>query len=221
MPKTYRVDQSAVRKLTRRDPEAERESSQQHGFYQYHVYEVVPLSKIHPEKVWKEVKLQRVQEDIVKGRPLAPIEVVEKGSRYFIRDGIHRYNASVKDPSITHIPVVKQVTVQTPELLHSMQGTEKLSPGTWVKINQPSKWGLSSPWAVVVEHLHQREDRGATRHRYSLAGFEDGEAEMVGDFNDDAFEVVGKPSTDLRSPMQDLFSDYGMSIRVARRWLSS
>jgi len=113
----YKVDKNC--KMCKRflRPLSEEDKQRQindYGFYQYWVYEVVDIDDIQPEKVWKTEKLDAVLRDIDTGKALAPIEVnaPDRGrGKLQIRDGIHRYNASIIR-GFKKIPVMRLVTVE-------------------------------------------------------------------------------------------------------------
>ena len=108
----YKVDTSRVRRRTERDPEVEKQTVDDYGFYQFWTYEIRPIRDIEDVKPWSQAKLDAVVRDIEGGKALKPIEVYdpERGSKLLINDGIHRLNAS-KLLGFTHIPVLRRTTV--------------------------------------------------------------------------------------------------------------
>lgn len=208
----YKVDRS---KIPQRDRRAEAESSREMGWFQMPVYEVVPISSIIPERVWKDIKLQKNLAAMQAGRPLAPITVAQKGRKFSITDGIHRYNASL-EMGYTHIPIVKYVTVETPELYEAPDAEKPiLKPRTFVKLKDPAKWQAVSPWAMVQSYIGPATWKGAKRHKYELIGFDqwsDGEADFLGDIMDEFFDPGRPPREEA-----DALREYADMMRVARK----
>jgi hypothetical protein len=90
-PKHYKLDRAEARRWTDRDPEAEKQSAKEYGFYTYSVLKILPLSEINPEEVWNPSRIARIREALQQGKPLPAIHVSKGPSgKYEISDGIHR-----------------------------------------------------------------------------------------------------------------------------------
>jgi len=197
MPKThYKVDPSAVREGERRDRDAERETAERHGFYQYQRFVLVPVDQIAHQPVWNPGRIESILDAIDRGTPLPPIRADKDRGKYDITDGIHRYNASLQR-GYTHIPVLETVTVDAPEMyVPPMLEKPVLRPGTYVKLTE-KPYRATSLWARVVEYLGPYRGRGdVTRHVYALDGIVRGRVDFVGDWHDDKFDV-GRPPRDV------------------------
>ena len=187
----YHYDRSDVRKKTHRDRATELEQAKTMGFYQYNVFKLIPIDKIVPQRIWKEIKAEKVRANMDRGRPLKPINLAEQGSRYGIEDGIHRYNVSV-ERGFTHMPAYLTVTVDAPELYEQPDAEKpQLKPGAYVKLRKPID-GMT--WAVVDEVLGARMWKGVKRQVYGLIGGNANEAEFIGDIMDDKFDVEKPPA---------------------------
>jgi hypothetical protein len=183
--KSYKVDGSKVRQLLAQynDQEAREDSQQHFGGYFDHIFELVPLSKVVIDEVWKEAKYQKVVEAIQKGVPLPPVMLSKKGGRFEITDGIHRTNAS-RDLGFTHIPAIIATWVATPEKKQTRLVKKELEVGTWVKLDKPID-GRSFGW--VEEKLHPG--------KYNIALVKPGDdwPDFV-DLEDRGFDPVEPPS---------------------------
>ena len=199
MPKThYKLDRSAVRKGEQRDRDAERETAERHGFYQYKRFVLVPIGQIEHQPVWHPGRIESILDAIDRGKPLPPIRADKDRGKYAITDGIHRYNASLQR-GFTHIPVLETVTVDAPEMyVPPMPEKPVLRPGTYVKLTE-KPYRATSLWARVVEYLGPYRGRGdVTRHVYALDGIVNGHVDFVGDWHDDKFDSEGgRPPRDV------------------------
>ncbi len=203
MPKThYKLDRSAVRDGERRDRDAERETAERHGFYQYQRFVLVPIGQVAHQPVWHPGRIKSILDAIDRGKPLPPIRADKDRGKYAITDGIHRYNASLQR-GFTHIPVLETVTVDAPEMYAPpMPEKPVLRPGTYVKLTE-KPYRATSLWARVVEHLGPYRGRGdVIRHVYALDGIVDGHVDFVGDWHDDKFDV-GRPPRDVQQAFED------------------
>jgi hypothetical protein len=78
MPKThYKLDRSAVRKGEHRGRDAERETAERHGFYQYKRFVLVPIGQIAHQPVWNPGRIESILDAIDRGKPLPPIRAGE------------------------------------------------------------------------------------------------------------------------------------------------
>lgn len=196
MSKThYNLDFKAVRDGVRRDRQAEKETAERHGFYQYKQFVLVPVGQIAHRPVWHPGRIKGILEAIDRGKPLPPINADKDGGKYHISDGIHRYNASVQR-GFTHIPVLETVTVDAPEMYVPPEPEKPiLKPGTYVKLTE-KPYQATSLWARVEEYLGPYRRDGVNRHVYALDGISDGQVGFVGDWHDDKFDV-GRPPRDV------------------------
>lgn len=194
----YRVDRDYVNRALRHRSRRELlDEASHYGFVTHKVLEYVPLSQIHPEAVWRPDRIGRIREALAAGRALPPIDAdIGPDGKYHIADGIHRYNASV-EAGFSHIPVLRTVVEETPERYVPPEPEHpKLSSGTIVRLREPPPG--TAPWAIVIGYLGRSNDRGTTRHRYELDGFEHGTRSFVGDYADDRFDVIRSPPEALR-----------------------
>lgn len=187
----FTYDRGEVRRKTHRDRATELEQAKSLGFYQYNVFKLVPIDKIIPQRIWKEIKAEKVRAKVDKGVPLKPIQLAEQGGRYGIEDGIHRYNVS-KERGFTHVPAFLTVTVDAPELYEQPESEKRQLPvGTYVKLRKPID-GFT--WAVVDEVLGPRLWKGVKRQVYGLIGGNAKGSDFIGDIMDDKFDVATPPA---------------------------
>lgn len=184
--KHYKVDEAKVRGRTRRDPEAEEQEAREHGFYVYNEYRVVPLKKIKPLRVWKQERIDRIQQAIEKGIPLPPVELTEdKSGRYTITDGIHRFNAS-KEAGFTHIPAIVPVYVEFEGESPEVEETKpEYPPKTWVRFHHPVQ-GFKDGYIIELV------GKGPDANRYSIVAGNDTDADYIGDYQDTDFDVISR-----------------------------
>ena len=209
--KSYRVDKS---KVPRRDKKSEQESAEEYGFYEYMELDLIPIGDIVSEKAFDENRLKKMRRAIADNKPLSPIEVFERNGKFEIHDGFHRYNASV-EAGFPYIPVLKVVTVEAPEKYRGPEPQkQELKPGAWVRLKNPPSY-LSSAWAQVGELLgHQSKTHYVTkdrikRYRYSLVGMKGGKGAFIGDWNDNDWEIGGRPPRDEAEKIQQESKRWG------------
>jgi len=222
MPKThYKLDRSAVRKGEQRDRDAERETAERHGFYQYQRFVLVPVGQIAHQPVWNQGRIESILDTIDRGKPLPPIRADKDRGKYDITDGIHRYNASLQR-GFTHIPVLETVPGDAPEMyVPPVPEKSVLRPGTYVKLTE-KPYRATSLWARVEEYLGPTRRGGVIRHVYALDGIVNGHVDFVGDWHDDKFDPEGgRPPRDVLqafSTEDELMDKRTLSIRVASRY---
>lgn len=187
----YRVDESVVKRKTRRDKAREHEEARAMGFYTITEYKRLPIGRIVSREIWKPARARRVRDEIDRGKALAPIDVAETSpGRYEIEDGIHRYNVSM-ERNYTHIPAFVTRTVKAPELYEEPEAEKPaLKEGTYVKMRKPQE-GLV--WAVVDEALGGRIMKGIKRQVYSLFAADAKQVKYIGDFRDDELDPGNPP----------------------------
>ena len=183
-----------LREKLRPDPAREAEEARDRGFFTRYELRQIPLKQIIPQDVWNADKYDRAKAAIASRTPLPPIEVHAKGNRFGISDGIHRFNAS-RDLGLTHIPAIINYAIDAPEKLQVVAARPQYRPKQLVYLRNPPP-GVHQ-WAMIGEHLTQQTRHGVMRHRYALVGLKKqsgAEADLIGDFWDDEFDVVrGRP----------------------------
>jgi len=181
------------------DPETQRDEARELGVYTKARLLLVPIRLIIPKPVWNPGRYEEVRRHIERGTPLDPLDVVDKGGKFDIVDGIHRYNAS-KDLGFTHVPVLVEESVPAPELYEPPEPEKRrLRLGAWVKLREPS-WGFLYGW--VGEHLGSMRHKGVRRHRYGLNLINESVSQDVADFADDEFDPTRTVPAAIRRARQ-------------------
>jgi hypothetical protein len=175
------------------------------------VFELVPIKQVIPKSVWKPARISKIREAIDKSIPLPPIDLSKKGGRYEITDGIHRFNASVES-GFTHIPAILAVYVEAPELKEGKK--PELSPGSWVKFNQPQE-GFRFGYILEVSW------RGNMATTYSVLGVSETGADWVGDIQDLDFESVKRVPRSFKEQAEShwMLKTGSIAQRIAFRYL--
>lgn len=119
--RSYRFDKAEVRDLldNYNDPEVIEESQINLGGYTKATFELVPLSRIKPEKRWNEQRGARLREAFSQNKILPPVRLERRGSRYEIEDGIMRTRLSMEN-GYTLIPAIVTEWVDTPEAMQDL-----------------------------------------------------------------------------------------------------
>lgn len=189
--KHYRINRRRLKHLNDREKNLEM-AREQGGYTKWHI-EVVPISSIAVEKVWKPKRFENALEKMKDGVALDPINATKRGGKWHIEDGIHRTNASI-EMGYTHIPVFVSEWVDTPELYEPPEPEKpELNVGDWVRMHKRYEGRHSFGW--VAEKLGPRPVRGVKRYFYELQFVDKtGEDWTFGDFSDQDFEPAKAPS---------------------------
>lgn len=187
--KAYKYDRRRMRMLN--DPEGQKLEAQEYGVYTKTEIKLIPIKDIELPPVWGPEKYEQAKKLIESGRPLDPVNLDRVGSRWRIRDGIHRTHAS-KDLGYTHVPAFIETEVEAPELYQPPEPEKKkLRVGTWVKMRETTHYGFNYGW--VTQYLSSVPRKGVTRHRYALKFINEKGVTDFGDYSDDEFDPVRPP----------------------------